>query len=1232
MNKAGKFLLVVVGGIAIGSAAVTIPSVVYYNQRNYQDQKAKLQQAEANVKYDIMPSINKAQTLASNITKNEIIFSGYDKELFDIDLVDISTPVNTKLSLAPGKNTKTTIKTIQYFNANNTSGTLEFKFIVRSKRYADLSIVKNGTITGFLKANPVVPITKTAKKSADTIIPAVMAAYNTISQNPTLKPEQVNAINNYATEVANGLAKENLAVLQAVESSLPNSQFDTVSALYRAVALSLNDVLADILNKAIQNKAATNGIEQVKAYLNAEKMLSIKNTIADILISKATEIANVGQEIFNSLKVNETTKNIEVLDSFINGMSQFFNSEITTLANKIKQVQIASDSSQMEAIKQLKAFLPELKSAAVAKAHELLPQAANYEAIKAVLKPQYEALEASIQSNIALLINETKALASLIDALKLSPTIDTPVVTPEVNSDITTFVYDDGNKKTEIKYDNNAKKLIIPDTEVITEPMFKYAFEQLENLNKADVDHITLSCPETKVIPGTIDTKISISKLDLPKIEKVVNKNIFTGSHMFDNRLSRNLEDNKVVQNGILFKWNNPIGVMKDSTITQIVPFAINQTAYVTEIDLPNLENVDFSAFEHPNNDLRTIFPQINSKIVLNGILIKWPGATGQIEDSEVTKIASCAFIEDRNITSVSFPNVTEIGNAAFGGCSNLESISFPKVTTVAPNAFILTRKLKGQIILGDNLVKWTDANGDIQDNDVKMICDQAFSFNKNITSVSFPNVTYIGDDAFHGTEKLESISFPKVEKVGRGAFSSAGIETVALSNAKYIGDFAFSGMNNLKFISLPYVEELGESIFTNTPQLTDKVVINGTLVKWENASGVISDPSIKTIYTEAFANNQNITSVSFPNVTNIGDGAFKGTTSLTSVSFPNVTSIGKRAFEGATNLTSVSFPNVTYIGDNAFEGTSKLATISFPKATRISPDAFVNTDGLKGKVIINGTLVKWSDATGAISDENITSIASGVFKDNKEITSVSFPNVISLANEVFAGASKLTSVSLPNIENIGLHVFDNTDSLTGKVIINNILVKWDNAVGQIRDDSIKGIYANVFADNDKITSAIFPNVTRVWEYAFANASNLAYVELPKVKKLTHSIFDNNYGLRAIKMDGLLSVDHYTFHNLPSLETISLSSIKEIDERTFSDLKKLTFINMPNVIAIGAYAFKDDLNLLEVSFPNVIAIGPNAFLNNINLAKADFPKAKYIANNAFDSTPKLTNKPTVKEN
>ncbi|MFV8478045.1 leucine-rich repeat domain-containing protein, partial [Mycoplasma sp. VS410B] len=803
MKKAGKFLLVVVGGLAIGSAVVAIPSVVYHNQRNYQDQKAKLQQAEANIKYEVISSINKAQTLASNITKNEIIFSGYDKELFDIDLVDISTPINAKLSLTPGKSNEITTKTIQYFNANNTSGTLEFKFIVRSKRYADLSVVKNGTITGFLKTNPVVPITKTAKESADAIIPTIMAAYNTILQNKTLKPEQVNAINNYATQVANGLAKENLAVLQAVEKSLPNSQFDTVSALYRTVALNLNDVLADILNNAIQNKTTTSGIEQVKTYLSAEKMLSIKNTIADILISKATEIANVGQEIFNSLKVNETTKNIEVLDSFINGMSQFFNSEITTLANKIKQVQIVSDSSQMQAIKQLKAFLPELKSAAVAKAHELLPQAANYEAIKAVLKPQYEALEASIQANVALLINETKALASLIDTLNLSPKIDTPVVTPGVNSDITTFVYDDGNKKTEIKYDNNAKKLIFPDAEVITEPMFNYAFRQLENSIKPGEDNITLSCPETKVIPGTIDTKIIISKLELPKIEKVVNKN---GSSMFRNRLSRNLEDNKVVQNGILFKWNNPIGEMKDSTITQIVPFAINQTADVTGIDLPNLENADFSAFGHPNNGLRTIFPQINSKIVLNGILIKWPGATGQIEDSEVTNIASYVFKNNQNITSVSFPNVTSIGDSTFEGATNLTSVSLPNVTSIGYHAF------EGAT---------------------------------NLTSVSFPNATSIEASAFEGATNLTSVSFPNVTSIGNSAFEGAtNLTSVSFPNVTSVGNSAFKGATNLTSVNIPKLNKVGFQAFENTPKL-NKLICNGILIKWSDASGYIIDDSI---------------------------------------------------------------------------------------------------------------------------------------------------------------------------------------------------------------------------------------------------------------------------------------------------------------------------------------------------------------------------------------------------
>ncbi|MFV8478059.1 leucine-rich repeat protein, partial [Mycoplasma sp. B6400] len=81
------------------------------------------------------------------------------------------------------------------------------------------------------------------------------------------------------------------------------------------------------------------------------------------------------------------------------------------------------------------------------------------------------------------------------------------------------------------------------------------------------------------------------------------------------------------------------------------------------------------------------------------------------------------------------------------------------------------------------------------------------------------------------------------------------------------------------------------------------KIVVDGKLIRWDGASGDITDDNITSIGASVFANNKNITSVSFP----------------------NVTSIEEEAFEGATNLTSVDMPNLNEIAWNAFENTPKL-------------------------------------------------------------------------------------------------------------------------------------------------------------------------------------------------------------------------------------------------------------------------------------------------------------------
>ncbi|MFV8482489.1 leucine-rich repeat domain-containing protein, partial [Mycoplasma sp. VS509_3] len=266
------------------------------------------------------------------------------------------------------------------------------------------------------------------------------------------------------------------------------------------------------------------------------------------------------------------------------------------------------------------------------------------------------------------------------------------------------------------------------------------------------------------------------------------------------------------------------------------------------------------------------------------------------------------------------------------------------------------------------------------------------------------------------------------------------------------------------------------------------------------------------------------------------------------------------------------------------------------------------------------------------VRDENILKIGPNVFQNNIQITSVSFPNVTSIGTSAFEGATNINSIVVPNLHTIENKAFNNTPSLTGKIVLNGILAKWDNAEGDVRDENILKIGPNVFQNNTKLTSISFPNVTSIGDDAFTHVSGLTYIELPKVKYITqYNQFPNysNSTLRFIKMDMLKNLDLIWFSNSKNLTTVSFNSLKTIDEK-FRNLTSLTFISFNDAIYINEYAFAGTKNLTTVSFPNVIEIGDKAFGGAINLKTAEFPKVKYIGNGAFDNTPKLINKPSVK--
>ena len=95
---------------------------------------------------------------------------------------------------------------------------------------------------------------------------------------------------------------------------------------------------------------------------------------------------------------------------------------------------------------------------------------------------------------------------------------------------------------------------------------------------------------------------------------------------------------------------------------------------------------------------------------------------------------------------------------------------------------------------------------------------DQAFSYCKNLTSITLPNsVTCIGDSAFSGCKSLTDITIP--------------------DSVMSIGNYAFENCENLTNITIPSsVTNIGQRAFQDCKNLA-QVYYKGTANDWNNIS-----------------------------------------------------------------------------------------------------------------------------------------------------------------------------------------------------------------------------------------------------------------------------------------------------------------------------------------------------------------------------------------------------------
>lgn len=195
------------------------------------------------------------------------------------------------------------------------------------------------------------------------------------------------------------------------------------------------------------------------------------------------------------------------------------------------------------------------------------------------------------------------------------------------------------------------------------------------------------------------------------------------------------------------------------------------------------------------------------------------------------------------------------------------------------------------------------------------------------------------------------------------------------------------------------------------------------TLIKYTGNSANVTIPdTVEKIATEAFADNEKLTSVTIPeSVTKIENSAFLNCTALKSLTIPDsVKEIGKSAFSGCSALSLLS------IGT----GLTKLEPGAFAGCTSLSTAAIADRNSSLSESAISEEKPSFTCRDGVIYGNNETTVCQMLA--GRKSDSYSMPSTVtSISEYAFWDCENLKDVSLSNnLKEIPAYAFSNCKGL----------------------------------------------------------------------------------------------------------------------------------------------------------------------------------------------------------
>lgn len=477
---------------------------------------------------------------------------------------------------------------------------------------------------------------------------------------------------------------------------------------------------------------------------------------------------------------------------------------------------------------------------------------------------------------------------------------------------------------------------------------------------------------------------------------------------------------------------------------------------------------------------------------------------------------------------------ITDIGSYAFLECDQLENIIIPdSIVWISSSAFQNCDRLidiENGVSYVDRWVVGCDSSVTSVSlrEDTVGICEGAFEFGKNLTSLTIPDSVNIVCKTFsrydHLPEEENGVFYvdrwavdcdPSVTSVSlredtvgicNSAFVSCrDLVSIAIpSSVRRIGDAAFGGCNSLENIT---VAEQNPNYVTVNGVLYDFAMTE--LIKYPVAkatSSFVVPSGVVSIGSCAFYECEALISVSIPNtVTNIRQGAFHTCVNLKDVIFEKdsqLIEIGDCAFVVCNALTNITIPSsVQVLGDRAFSYCHYMETIVFDE------DSQLNRMG-------EGVFLHCMSLTDIYIPKDVESIEKEVFCGCSELTSVTFgenSRLNSIGKTAFT-SSKLEHIQIPKtVTKIAMGAFYDCSGFSGawihpenpnyKLIDGNLYTMDQTVLMQYIDkdelefeipDGVISIGDSAFYNCETLTNIVIPNsVTSIGEYAFSFCSGL---------------------------------------------------------------------------------------------------------------------------------------------